>query len=284
MSKRGWILFLALGVIWGMPYMLIRVAVETIDPLVVAFGRTLIGALLLMPIALHRGLLIPALRKWKVLLAFTLVEITGPWLLLGHAETRINSSTTGLLLAGIPLIAAVIVARLGHEHLDARRVTGLVIGFAGVAALVGLDINMSDLPAVGALLLCSVGYAVGPIIIDRKLSGVPPLGVVAAALILATLIYAPLAPFLWPAHPTPAAIGSVVGLGVFCTATAFVLFFALIAEVGPARATVITYINPVVAIVLGALVLNEPLTLGMAVGFPLVIVGSILGTARRHGP
>ena len=282
MSKRGWILFLALGVIWGMPYMLIRVAVESIDPLVVAFGRTLIGALLLTPIALHRGALLPALHKWKALVVFTLVEITGPWLLLGHAETRINSSTTGLMLAGIPLIAALIVTRLGHERLDGRRVTGLVIGFAGVAALVGLDIHVSDFLAVGALLLCSLGYAVGPIIIDRKLSDVPPLGVVAASMILATLFYSPFAPFLWPAHPTPAALASVAGLGVFCTATAFVLFFALIAEVGPARATVITYINPVVAIALGALVLNEPLTLGMAIGFPLVIAGSILGTARRR--
>jgi drug/metabolite transporter (DMT)-like permease len=282
MTKRGWFLFLALGFIWGMPYMLIRIAVESIDPLVVAFGRTLIGALLLAPIALHRGVLLPALRKWKVLVVFTLVEITGPWLLLGHAETRINSSTTGLLLAGIPLIAAVIVARLGHEHLDGRRLTGLVIGFAGVAALVGLDIHVSDFPAVGALLLTSLGYAVGPIIIDRKLSDVPPLGVVAAAMILATLFYAPFAPFLWPANPTPAAIGSVAGLGVFCTTTAFMLFFALIAEVGPARATVITYINPVVAIALGALVLNEPITVGMGIGFPLVIVGSILGTARRR--
>ena len=281
MSKRGWILFLALGFIWGMPYMLIRVAVESIDPLVVACGRTLVGALLLTPIALHRGSLLPAFRKWKILVAFTLVEITGPWLLLGHAETRINSSTTGLMLAGIPLIAALIVTRLGHERLDGRRITGLFIGFAGVAALVGLDIHVSDFAAVGAILLCSLGYAVGPIIIDRKLSDVPPLGVVAASMILATVIYAPFVPLLWPAHPTPAAIGSVAGLGVFCTATAFVLFFALIKEVGPARATVITYINPVVAIALGAIVLDEPLTLGMAIGFPMVIAGSILGTARR---
>lgn len=203
MSKRGWILFLALGLIWGMPYMLIRVAVESIDPLVVAGGRTVIGALILTPIALRRGSLLPAFRKWKILAVFTLVEITGPWLLLGHAETRINSSTTGLLLAGIPLIAALIVARLGHEHLDGRRVTGLVIGFAGVAALVGLDIQVSDFAAVGALLLCSVGYAVGPIIIDRKLSDVPPLGVVAASMILATLFYAPFVPSSGPRIPPP---------------------------------------------------------------------------------
>ena len=280
MSKRGWILFLALGVIWGMPYLLIRIAVESIDPLVVAFGRTLIGALLLLPVALYRNSLVPAFRRWRALLAFTLVEISGPWLLLGHAETRLNSSTTGLLIAIVPLIAAVIATRLGHDRLDARRITGLVIGFAGVATLVGLDIHFSDFAAVGAIALVALGYATGPIIIDRKLADAPPLGVVTASLILATVLYAPFAPLLWPSHAPWAAVGSVAGLGILCTATAFLLFFALIAEVGPARATVITYINPVVAIILGVVLLNEPLTLGMAIGFPLVIAGSILGTAR----
>lgn len=265
-----------------MPYLLIRIAVESIDPLVVAFGRTLIGALLLLPVALYRKSLMPAFRRWRALLAFTLVEISGPWLLLGHAETRLNSSTTGLLIAIVPLIAAVIVTRLGHDRLDARRIAGLVIGFAGVATLVGLDIQLSDLAAVGALALVALGYAIGPIIIDRKLADVPPLGVVTASLILATVLYAPFAPLLWPSQATWAAVSSVAGLGILCTATAFILFFALIAEVGPARATVITYINTVVAIILGVVLLNEPFTLGMAIGFPLVIVGSILGTARAR--
>lgn len=280
MSKRGWLLFLALGFIWGMPYLLIRIAVESIDPLVVAFGRTLIGSLLLLPVALHRNALVPAFRRWKWLLLFTLVEISGPWLLLGHAETRLNSSTTGLIIAVVPLMAALIVTRLGHDELGRRRIAGLAIGFVGVAALVGIDVHLSDYLAVGALVLASLGYAIGPVIIDRKLNDVPPIGVVAASLLLATLLYAPFAPFLWPAQVPATAGWSVVGLGIVCTATAFMLFFALIAEVGPARATVITYINPAVAIVLGARVLSEPLTLGMAIGFPLVIAGSILATHR----
>lgn len=271
---------MALGLIWGMPYLLIRIAVESIDPLVVAFGRTLIGALLLLPIALYKDALAPAFRRWKALLAFTVVEISGPWLLLGHAETRLNSSTAGLLIAVVPLIAAVILTKLGHDRFDARRLGGLAIGFAGVVALVGLDIQLSDLAAVGAIALTAIGYAIGPIIVDRKLAGIPPLGVVTASLIVATVLYAPFAPLLWPSQITANAAWSVVGLGVLCTATAFVLFFALIAEVGPARATVITYVNPVVAILLGVIVLNEPLTIGMAIGFPLVVVGSILGTAR----
>lgn len=282
MSKRGWILFLSLGVLWGMPYLLIRIAVLEFDPLVVAGTRTLIGSLLLLPIALHRKSLAPAFRKWKWLIAFTVVEITIPWVLLGHAETKLNSSTAGLLLAVVPLMAAVIVTRLGHEKLESRRLFGLGLGFAGVALLVGLDIDLSDFGAVAATMITALGYAIGPIIIDRKLKDVPALGVITGSLILATVMYAPFAPFLWPDHFHAGAAWSVVGLGVLCTAAAFMVFFALIAEVGPARATVITYINPAVAIVLGALVLNEPLTIGMAIGFPLVVIGAILGTAKKQ--
>ncbi len=280
MTKRGWLLFAALGLLWGMPYLLIRIAVGSIDPLVVAGSRTLIGALLLLPVALHRNALGAAFRNWKWLLAFTLIEISVPWVLLGHAETRLNSSTAGLLIAVVPLFAALIVSRLGHEHLEPRRLIGLAVGFAGVALLVGLDIHFSDLLAVGATIVVSLCYAVGPIIIDRKLKGVPAIGVIAASLILATLIYLPFAPFLWPAELKAPAVFSVVSLGVLCTAGAFLVFFALIAEIGPARATVITYVNPAVAIALGALVLHEPLTLGMGLGFPLVLIGSYLGTTR----
>jgi drug/metabolite transporter (DMT)-like permease len=284
MSKRGWILFLSLGLLWGMPYLLIRIAVGVFDPLVVAGARTLLGSLLLLPIALHRKALAPAFRRWKWLLAFTLIEITVPWLLLGHAETRLNSSTAGLLIAIVPLFAAIIVTKLGHEKLEPRRLFGLGLGFAGVALLVGLDIHLDDLPAVGATIVVALCYAIGPIIIDRKLKDVPAMGVITASLILATIIYAPFAPFLWPETFGTQAVLSVIGLGVLCTAAAFIVFFALIAEVGPARATVITYVNPAVAILLGALVLHEPLTAGMMIGFPLVIAGSFLGTMRSQRP
>jgi drug/metabolite transporter (DMT)-like permease len=284
MSKRGWILFLSLGLLWGMPYLLIRIAVVEIDPLVVAGARTLLGSLLLLPLALHRSALAPAFRQWKWLLAFTLIEISLPWWLLGHAETRINSSTAGLLIAVVPLFAALIITRLGHERLEPRRLFGLVLGFAGVALLVGLDIHFSDFGAVAATIVVALCYAIGPIIIDRKLKEVPAIGVITGSLIVATVIYLPFAPFLLPSSVGWEAAASLAGLGVLCTAVAFIVFFALIAEVGPARATVITYVNPAVAIVLGALVLDEPLTVGMAIGFPLVIVGSFLGTMRARAP
>ena len=284
MTRRGWWLFAAMSVIWGIPYLLIKVAVTDVDPLVVALGRTLIGALLLLPIALYRRALGPVFRRWKVLLVYTVIEISGPWLLLGHAETRLNSSTAGLLLAVVPMIAAVILTATGHDRFDARRVIGLLVGFTGVAFLVGLDIHFDDLIAVGLVMLVAVGYAVGPIIITRRLSDLAPMGVVTASLIVAAVLYAPFTILGGPVHLTADAAWSIAGLGVICTAVAFLVFFALIAEAGPARATVITYINPAVAITLGVLLLNEPFTAGMAIGFPLVILGSVLATARGRRP
>ena len=198
MSKRGWILFLSLGLLWGMPYLLIRIAVQRDRSPGGRRMRTLIGSLLLLPVALHRNALRPAFRHWKWLLAFTLIEISVPWVLLGHAETRLNSSTAGLLIAVVPLFAAIIVTRLGHERLEPRRLFGLGLGFAGVALLVGLDIHFTDLLAVAATIVVALCYAIGPIIIDRKLNDVPAIGVITASLILATVIYAPFAPFLWP--------------------------------------------------------------------------------------
>ncbi|WP_067535166.1 DMT family transporter [Nocardia crassostreae] len=280
MSRRGWALFLAMGVIWGVPYAMIRVAVEDFDPLFVAFGRTLLGALVLLPIALYTKVFTVALRHWRWVLVYTLVEITVPWLMIGMAETRLNSSTVGLLIAAVPLVAMVIVTRIGHERLDTRRIIGLFVGFAGVAALVGLDIDTSNVWALAAIGVTVVGYAIGAIIIDRKLSDLPPIGVVTASLVIATAIYLPFAVFRTPAHLPADATWSVVGLGLICTALAFVVFFALIGEVGAARATVITYINPAVALAVGVSLLGEPLTAGMAIGFPLVIIGSILGTAK----
>ncbi|SUB10485.1 putative DMT superfamily transporter inner membrane protein [Nocardia brasiliensis] len=282
MTQRGWALFLAMGVIWGVPYAMIRIAVDDFDPVVVAFGRTLIGALVLLPIAWYTKALGPVFKRWRPLLLYTVVEIVGPWLFIGFAETTLNSSTVGLLIAAVPLIAVVIVTKLGHDRFDRRRLTGLMVGFAGVAALVGLDIDLSNPAAIGAIALTTVGYALGPIVINRSLADLPPLGVVTASLLIAAVVYAPFAVLRRPASYPADATLSVLGLALVCTAAAFLLFFALISEVGPARATVITYINPAVAIVLGVSALGEPLTAGMAIGFPLVILGSILGTARSR--
>jgi drug/metabolite transporter (DMT)-like permease len=273
-------LFIALSVCWGIPYLFIRVAVADLDPLIVAFGRTAIGGLLLIPLAIRKRAFRPLLPHWRILLIYTAVEIIGPWVLLGHAETRLNSSTTGLIIAVVPIVAAIILTVMGLDRLDARRIAGLVIGLAGVGLLVGLDVRLDDLVAIGQLLLVVLGYAIGPIIISRRLADLPSLGVVTVSLLIAAAAYAPFTPLVWPDHWTAPAVGSVVVLAVICTATAFLVMFALIAEAGPARMTLITYVNPAVAILLGAIVLGEPLTIGLAIGFPLVILGSVLGTWR----
>jgi drug/metabolite transporter (DMT)-like permease len=283
-TRRGWLLFATLSVCWGIPYLFIRIAVTDLDPLHVAFGRTALGALILLPLALRARALTPVLRRWKVLAIYTMVEIVGPWLLLGHAETRLTSSTTGLVIAAVPIVAAVILTVLGHDRLGWRRILGLVVGLLGVAVLLGLDVHADDAVAIGQVLLVVLGYAIGPIIISRQLSDLPSIGVVTASLILAAVVYAPFTPLVGRPNLTVPAVASVVVLAVFCTAIAFLVMFALIAEAGPARMTLITYVNPAVAVLLGALVLDEPITIGLIIGFPLVIIGSVLGTWGREAP
>jgi drug/metabolite transporter (DMT)-like permease len=285
-TRRGWLLFAAIGLIWGIPYLLIKVAVGELSPITLVFLRTAIGAAILLPLAATRGSLRPLLPYWKALLAYTFVEVAAPWLLLSHAERRLTSSLTGLLIAAVPLIGAVLaLLTRADDRLDARRALGLVVGFVGVAALLGLDLSLVDVGAVGEVGLVALGYALGPMIVARRLSGVPSLGVVAASLGLTALGYAPLGLLQWPAHaPSAQVLGAVVLLGVICTALAFVVFFALIAEAGPQRSYGITYVNPAVALALGVAVLGEPFTVGAVVGFGLIVVGLLLATRRQPRP
>jgi drug/metabolite transporter (DMT)-like permease len=282
-TKRGWALFAAMGVIWGVPYLLIKVAVADLSPTTLVMLRTGIGALLLVPLAAWRGELAPVLRHWRILLVYTVIEIVGPWVLLSNAERRLSSSLSGLLIAAVPLIGAVLVLVVGgDERLDLRRGLGLVIGFLGVAALLGLDLSVIDLGAVAQVGLVTLGYAIGPMIVATRLSHVPALGVVALSLLVTALVCAPIGVAQLPHAPPPArVVGAVAVLGLVCTAFAFVLFFALIAEVGPQRAYAITYVNPAVALALGILVLGEPFTVGAGVGFVLILVGLALATRRR---
>ena len=265
-----------MGLIWGIPYLLIKVAVGGLHPVTLVFLRTALGTLLLVPLAAGRHELRPLLRYWRPLLVYTLVEVAIPWFLLADAERRLSSSLTGLLVAAVPLIGALLAWLTGgQDRPAARRLGGLVVGFVGVAR---------DLGAVGEVGLVALGYATGPIIISRRLSGAPPVGVVAVSLLLTAVLYSPLGLTQLPATVSTAVLLSVLVLGVVCTALAFLIFFALIAEAGPVRATVITYVNPAVALALGVIVLHEPLTLGAAVGFALILAGSVLSTQRARQP
>lgn len=280
MTRRGWALFVALCIIWGVPYLLIKVAVRDLTPASLVFLRTAIGAALLLPLAISRGNLPRVLARWRPVALFTVGELGIPWLLLSDAERHVTSSLAGLAMAAVPLVGAV-AARLGagHEPLGTRRVAGLLVGFAGVVALLGLDAGGGDARAIGELAVVAVGYALAPRIVARRLSDLPTLDVVAVSLTMCAVAYAPIGIAQLPsAMPGLDAVGAVVGLGVLCTALAFVLFFQLIAEVGPVRATVITYVNPAVAIAAGVLLLGEPFTLGTAAGFVLILGGSWLAT------
>lgn len=280
MSRKGWLLFIALCLIWGIPYLLIRVAVRELSPAGLVFFRTAPAALMLAPLALRRGQLRPVLAHWRWVLAFTVVELAVPWLLLSSAERQLTSSTAGLLVAAVPLMGAVLYRLAGAaEPMDARRLVGLFVGFAGVAALVGVNIGGSP-RAVAEVLVVALCYATGPLIISRKLDGVPGLGVIAASLSVTAVVYAAPALATLPKAVSADTVAAVATLAVVCTALAFLLFFALIREVGPSRSTVITYINPLVAVLLGVTTLGEPFTIGIACGLPLILVGSVLATAR----
>jgi drug/metabolite transporter (DMT)-like permease len=272
-----------MSVIWGIPYLLIKVAVEEVSPVLVVFVRCAIGAALLLPWTIAKGQLRTALRHWKPLLLFTVLEMTGPWLLLSYAEQSLSSSLTGLLVAGVPFVAA-LAARLAgeEERFTPVRIAGMCLGVVGIAALLGLDVEGAQLLPLGAVALVVVGYATAPLVVSRRLPEVPGVAASSIALFVTGAVYAPFAlPRLGEVGDAPGrAVGSLVALGVVCTAVALALFFALIREVGPQRALVITFVNPAVAVLLGVALLAEPFTLGIAVGLPLVLVGCVLATRR----
>ena len=285
MSRRGVLLFVALGIIWGIPYLLIKVAVRQVDPVALVFFRTSIGAVLLVPVAAARREMAVVLRRWPPLVLYTLVEVAVPWVLLSRAEQTLSSSLTGLLVAAVPIVGVVVAPWTGnHDRIGLRAAIGLVIGLVGVAVLLGFDVSASDTGAVAVIGVVVLGYALGPAIVARSLRDVPSLGVVALSLLACALGYAPFALTRLPTHVAVHVVLAVVVLGVVCTAVAFVVFFALIAEVGPVRATVITYVNPAVAVALGVAFLHEAFSIATAAGFVLILAGSALAARRRRAP
>lgn len=288
MTRKGLLLFLAVGVFWGTPYFFIAVALEGFSTVSIVWLRVAIAAALLLPLAIKRGALRPALRAWPWVVAFAVLEMVGPWYFITEAERSISSSLAGLLITTVPFIAAFAVGLRGDKSAwHPKTVAGLVIGLAGVIALVGLDVfsGVIALSPVILVLMAAIGYAVGPIIASEKMATVPTLGVVTLSLIVVVIIYAIPAAFTVPADiaagPTIEQWSSVLFLGVICSAVAFVAFFALIKEIGPARATLITYMNLLVAMILGVVFLQEPITQGILVGLPLVVIGSYLASQRR---
>jgi drug/metabolite transporter (DMT)-like permease len=286
-SRRGWVLFLTMSVIWGIPYLLIKVAVDEVSPVMLVFARCVVGAALLLPWTIAKGLLRPALRHWRALLLFTVLEMAGPWLLIAYAEESLSSSLTGLLVAGVPFVAALAGLLLGEEErLTPIRVLGMAIGVVGIGVLLGLDLEGAQLLPILAIGLVLIGYATGPLVVTRALPDVSGVAASSIALFVTAVVYAPFAaPQLDEAASAPATAWlALAALGVVCTALALALFFSLIREVGPQRSLVITFVNPAVAVLLGVLLLDEPFTLGIALGLPLVLLGCVLATRRSVAP
>jgi drug/metabolite transporter (DMT)-like permease len=284
-SLRGWVLFAAMSVLWGIPYLLIKVAVEGVSVPVLVFARTAVGAAVLLPLTLRRPQAWRAVRAhWRPVAVFAFFEIILAWLLLSHAERHLSSSLTGLLIAASPIVAAVLDRVTGGGHrLSLPRVAGLGAGMVGVAVLAGPELVGGSAVSVAEVLTVSVCYAIAPLVAARYLGDVPTLPMTAACLTLAALVYAAPAVATWPAAtPSPQVLGALAALAVVCTALAFLVFFALIREVGAARALVFTYVNPAVALAAGVIVLHEPLTVWNLAGLALILTGSVLATRRTE--
>jgi len=289
MTRKGWVLFIAMSVIWGIPYLFIKIAVQQLDPSVVVFTRVGIAAAVLLPVAIQRGVLRQLRERWFLVAALAFVQIVGPFLLISYGEQHIASSLTSLLISADPLLVVLFALRFDpSERVNGLRLVGLLIGMVGVVILLGLDVGGDKQRLLGAVfvLLAATGYAASALLIKRPtIAALPNLGVVTVMCITATIVVSPLALTRLPSKmPNLEVIVSLLVLGLICTALAYLVFFALIAEVGASRGTVFTYVNPAISVLLGVILLGEPLNTAIIVGFLLIIAGSWLSTGGALPP
>jgi drug/metabolite transporter (DMT)-like permease len=286
MSWRASITFAVLCVIWGVPYFFIKLALIDLSPACIAWGRITLAAAILLPIAWQRGVLAPAMRHKGAVIAFAIAELVIPFFLIAFGEQWLTSSFSGILIATVPLTVVLIAPLFGiHERLSMRRIAGLALGFSGVVVLLGLDTGHGPMLWIGvvAMMIAVAGYAIGPLIVQRYLAGVDELGALACSLVIASLVLLPFAIATAPEQmPANLSLISVGVLGVVCTALALLLYFYLIHEAGAARASLIAYVNPAVAAILGVLVLNEHFGLSAFAGLIMILAGSSLAGSRSQ--
>ena len=289
MTRKGWLLFIAMSVIWGIPYLFIKIAVRELDPSVVVLARVGIAAAVLLPVAARRRVLYQLRQRWLAVAALACVQVVGPFLLISYGEQHIASSLTSLLIAADPLFVVLFALRFDpSERASGLRLLGLLIGIVGVVTLLGLDVGGDAQRLLGAafVLLAAAGYAASALLIKRPaIVALPSLGVVTIMCVTATVVLLPLALTRLPSKlPSLEVLASLLVLGLICTALAYLLFFALVAEVGASRATVITYVNPAVSVLLGVTLLAEPLNAAIIIGFLLIIIGCWLSTGGALSP
>ena len=287
MSRRGWFLFFLVGFLWGIPYLFIKVAVDPdngFTPAIVVCLRTAIGAAILIPIAIKQKQLMPALRGIKYVAPYALLEMIGPWILIGTAEQKISSGLAGLLIASVPIWATIFASMQGDKTVwHHTRLAGLILGFIGLVAVVGIESikGSSDALSIFMVLVAAVGYSYAVMMVQRALPGVSGIAINGVAMAISALFYLPFTIVQWPTHEiSTAAINSIIGLGVLSTGAAFAAFFTLVSIIGVARGSLVTYLNTAFAVVLGVLILGEPLTIGMALGLPLVLIGSYFASRK----
>jgi drug/metabolite transporter (DMT)-like permease len=271
-----------MAVIWGIPYLLIRVAVRQLDPGVLVFWRTGPAGLLMLALVTYRRQFRVLFDNLKWILVFGIIEFGVPWYLMATAERHITSSLTSLLICCVPLLAVVAqFIRRTEDRVTPRRLTGLGVGALGVAFLVGFDLGGGSIKWIVLMLMVCVGYTIGPIILATKLPHVPGYVIVAGATTFVALCWTPWAYGHWPHHISGETWSCVAVLSLVCTAGAFIVFHELVQAIGSSRSVVVTYFNTAIAVVLGIVFLAEPLTTGIAVGFPLVLIGCILATSKK---
>jgi len=284
MSRRNWFLFFFVGFIWGIPYLLIKVAVEDLSPTVIVFSRVVIGAAILIPIAMKCGSLMQAIKAWKYVIPYAIGEMIGPWFLITAAEQKLSSGLTGLLVATVPIWTTILASLHGDKTVwHPKRLLGILIGFIGIVLVVGIESfsGRQSIVAIAMILIAAIGYAWAVTMVTTKIPHVEPISINGVAMIFTALVYLPFvfinAPELMPSARV---FGSVLVLGLFPTAMAFYLFFQLIKDIGTARGSLVTYLNTAFAVILGVIILREPFTLGIALGLPLVLIGSYFASRK----
>ena len=289
MSRRAWGAFAVMSVTWGASYLLIKIGIDGGMPAPdVAWLRVALAAVILVVLAWRAGVMGTLSGRWRWVIAYAVAEISIPFPLIAAGEVHIASSLAAIIIASVPLIVTVLSLRFDpSERPTPVRALGLAVGFAGVIALVGIDVAGSSAQVVGALavLVGAVGYAIGPMLVKLGMDGMDSRAAMGASLAIATVILAPIAALDLPRRtPTVGAFAAVAALGVFCTAMAFVVYTVLVREAGTGRATIITYVNPLVAVVLGVTLLGERPGPGALVGLVMILAGSWLSTGGRFPP
>ncbi len=285
MTRKSMIYFGLVGFLWGIPYLLMKVAVEDFPPAAVVAGRTLIGASILIPIAIYRKKFKGAVLGFKFVAFYALLEMIGPWILITTAEQKISSGLAGLLVSTVPIFATIITSMRGdHSVWQFKRIVGIVVGFLGLILVVGIEslTGSADLLSIVMVVIASVSYAYAVIMILSNLPLVDGIAINGLAMALTTIFWGPVAIAQWPSSISMNSALSLVALGVLSTAFAFILFFKLMEDIGPARGSLVTYLNTAVAVVLGVIILKEPLTAGIIIGLPLVLIGSYLASRKSQ--